>query len=281
MGNSVPHCTFSKYNDGYWYSAKFEETPFASGAFRNVFRGILESDSPANGRRIVTKVFKKSEEKYFKSWEPDLVASKKAYKYAVKFNEVLETKMLLTKRRDITFNVPLILQVSDVPHFSLFGMFKIFEEDTYTQPGKYVAVEDYIPGRYMKFNSNAGYEDSEASTLLPAFCHWTWHVSKYNFMICDLQGVKTDNEYILTDPVVHSREELYGCTDMGVAGMTRVLQGHTCNKLCRSLGLENPLKFTFRNPIANPSTTYRFQLTDEEKLRNKRRRSLYFEPGYD
>ena len=60
--------------------------------------------------------------------------------------------------------------------------------------------------------------------------------------VCDLQGVKCGNEYLLTDPVVHSLDQIFGNTDLGVVGIERVLAAHDCNPVCQMLGLQNPMQ---------------------------------------
>ena len=47
----------------------------------------------------------------------------------------------------------------------------------------YVAIEPFIPGDYVKFNSNCGFEDATLSQLLPAFSHWTWEISGHKNMV--------------------------------------------------------------------------------------------------
>ena len=60
--------------------------------------------------------------------------------------------------------------------------------------------------------------------------------------VCDLQGVKYAYEYKLTDPAIHSVNREFGITDMGAMGMEYVLAHHSCNDICRQLGLQNPRK---------------------------------------
>lgn len=90
-----------------------------------------------------------------------------------------------------------------------------------------------------------------------------------------LQGVKTGRKYILTDPAIHSSERLFGPTDLGVVGMEMVLGNHTCNVLCRELGLNNPMTGVYINSGPR-STTYSFQVTEQEMLRADRGRSDFF-----
>ncbi|XP_068722429.1 alpha-protein kinase vwkA-like isoform X4 [Montipora capricornis] len=148
----------------------------------------------------------------------------------------------------------------------------------YIWPQDYVAIEPFLEGHYEKFNSNGGYEcDMNVSSLLPAFSHWTWHVSGHQYMVCDLQGVKYAHEYKLTDPAIHSVNREFGITDMGVIGMENVLAHHSCNDICRQLGLQNPWKRIPRMPVSGGRrTSYSFELSEEQRRRNRRGENRYF-----
>lgn len=76
-----------------------------------------------------------------------------------------------------------------------------------------------------------------------SFSHFSYHMSRKNMLICDLQGVfdKTKNTFCFTDPVIHSnnpREQYqinrqrYGRTDMGQKGIDSFMKSHKCNRLC-------------------------------------------------
>ena len=277
MGNTTPHRTYSSKNDGYYYAVTFEQEPFGEGASRYAFLGNLESDGPDNGKKIVTKVFKCGIRKGYDKWTPDLTASKKAHAFAEKFNIVAHGCGIIAPK--ISFRIPMLLKVSETATFNLFFIFPIFQDVRYIALNDWVAVENYIEGEYVKFNSNYGCEKPELSQLLLAFCHWTWEISGYNFMICDIQGVKSSDGYHLTDPAVHSAEQIYGDTDLGVHGMEQVMKGHQCNWCCRQLKLKpNPVPY-YRNERVS-SKVYRFSLTAEQQLMNKRKRSNYFQPLY-
>ena len=55
-----------------------------------------------------------------------------------------------------------------------------------------MAIEPYISGQYVKFNSNGGKEYQNLSALLPAFSHWTWEISGHRYMISNqtIMGVQ-------------------------------------------------------------------------------------------
>lgn len=55
------------------------------------------------------------------------------------------------------------------------------------------------------------------------------------------QSIRNGTRYHLTDPAIHSVDQIYGMTDLGVVGMERVLATHHCNFICRLLDLTNPI----------------------------------------
>jgi Alpha-kinase family len=54
------------------------------------------------------------------------------------------------------------------------------------------------------------------------------------FVLCDLQGGFYRDGIVLTDPVVMSRNQRYGATDLGPDGLTAFFNHHQCNKFCRA-----------------------------------------------
>jgi hypothetical protein len=158
--------------------------------------------------------------------------------------------------------------------FRFLGVFDCGGDTRYVRKDEFVAIETFLEGQFKKFNSNSGWE-SDDSALLPAFTHWTYEVSHHQFMVCDLQGVKYDSCYVLTDPVVHSAEQLYYGTgaDLGVVGMEDVMKNHQCNFVCDMLRLPK-----YNQPGVIPRqlkrTTYYFDLTFDERERLKRKQNL-------
>ena len=63
-------------------------------------------------------------------------------------------------------------------------------------------VEPLIAGQFTKYNNNCGFVDFVAKRATPhAFSHFTYHFTKGNLLVCDIQGVGD----IYTDPQIHSR----------------------------------------------------------------------------
>lgn len=270
--------------DGEKYAAEFDCDILGEGAVRYAFKGVLVGKGWRNGDFCVAKVFKKQFADTFSKYRPDIASYQKASHFAEEFNKI---RLGVDVQRMIKFPLPLIAQMkghgayADVNVSSvLFGMqyvdhnAVVRQDDTrFVLENEYVFIEPFLKGKYIKFNSNCGYENKGASNLLPAFTHWTYEKSNHKFMVCDLQGVMTDTEYRLTDPAIHSAELLYTecLTDCGVVGMQKVLEGHTCTFVCKQLNLPplNP-KGNFVPPPKR--TTYNHELTYEQKMRNRKAR---------
>ncbi|CAE7774869.1 vwkA [Symbiodinium sp. CCMP2592] len=102
------------------------------------------------------------------------------------------------------------------------------------------AAERYLPGVFLKYNSNNGYvADAQLlhNDLVQAFLHFSFEESGGRFIVSDLQGVARQNEVLLTDPQVLSITGEYGPGDLGTAGYLRCLQSHRCGSACKRLGL--------------------------------------------
>ncbi len=225
------------------YLVQFSSQPFAEGTCQYAYRGKLLS--PGN-MDVVVKKFKDEFANYRQDWRFSVNTSKKAEELARKFNVTTGTN------RPIHFNIPFPMKRNDSP-LSLF-----YQE--------WVVVEPYIPGVFKKWLSNAGWVNTEEiTTSLPAFTHWTWVETGGQLIVCDLQGVKDVNGvpgYTLTDPAINSLTSSYGITDLGPGGIGQFFTTHTCNDICRNLGIAamcpDRTGFTFNATLAaSRGTTYR------------------------
>lgn len=118
----------------------------------------------------------------------------------------------------------------------------------------FFTAERFLPGAFLKYNSNNGYvcDDSvQHHEAVQAFTHFSFMASGGNLLVADLQGVALENETLLTDPQVLSQRSEFGPGDLGPAGMKACLSAHRCGPTCRRLGLE-PLtaKALSRLPVA-------------------------------
>jgi hypothetical protein len=112
-------------------------------------------------------------------------------------------------------------------------------------PSKIYQVERRMHQEWRKWNNNSGGVSlSEYSTILQAFSHWTYHISSGRLMVVDLQGVKVDRAYLLTDPALHCDDLLRfreTRTNLGVKGMHQFFRTHVCSDVCSKLNLPSSM----------------------------------------
>ena len=197
-------------------STEFESEHFAKGRFRLAYKGTYTAPPSKAGRKCVVKEQRDSYTWKATDWDMSLEIQKEAQTLAVGFNSFAKTDRPI--------------RLTDVV------VHKVTKSAGRPKLNEYVVVEDYIPGEYKKWINNYGYISDEGKSM-SAFAHWSWIHTKGEKMIADLQGVRERNAYILTDPVLlsatHGRK--YGCTDMGVEGMSMFFLNHKCNEFCNKL----------------------------------------------
>jgi hypothetical protein len=101
--------------------------------------------------------------------------------------------------------------------------------------GKFLC-EPYIEN-FTKFNSNTGWtphSNDSGDLVMQALSHYSYHISSGMYLLCDLQGGIYRDGAILTDPVIQSRHQEFGPTDLGPAGISTFFSNHSCNEFCRA-----------------------------------------------
>ncbi|KAI1142082.1 kinase-like protein [Hypoxylon sp. FL0543] len=204
-----------RYNDS--NTARFTElqleNPFSQGAFRWVAKGTYISGS-RTGQPCVGKWFKTGavfEADYFTL---DIKAVDKALEIVNLFNE------LNIINKSVNINVPEVW---------------VFDERSGERAGQNFLCEPFIQN-YQKFNSNSGWTDESSAwgEVMQAISHFSYHISRGHFVLCDLQGGVYQHEVVLSDPVILSRDRSYGVTDLGPQGISSFFSQHRCNNYCRS-----------------------------------------------
>ena len=133
--------------------ATFSSTSFAEGRSRRSYKGIYDAPLSKKGQTCVVKEYKSKYRWAQGDWDQDMTLQKKAKELAKKFNEETGTT------RPIYYVDCDAWKVSQ----SASGTPKL---------GEWCLVEDYLTGDWTKWNSNAGYVNSEANSLsLHAFSH--------------------------------------------------------------------------------------------------------------
>ena len=204
----------------------FESKHFAEGRFRRAYMGTWTSPAWKRGQRCVVKELKDDFTWKPSDWDTTKLVQEEAQEMAKGFNVYSQTNSR-TNYPAIKFTEMDVMQV-------------VSRTDPKATPrvGESVIVEEYIKGNFKKWCNNYGFISEEAQKTaisMPAFMHWSWWKNDGQMMIADLQGVKQENGYLLTDPVILSDDNQYGCTDMGVEGMAMFFIKHRCNSLCESL----------------------------------------------
>lgn len=195
-------------------TATFSTTSFAEGRFRRAYKGTW-TEGPHAGRKCVTKECKKQHTWKATDYDTTVEIYEKAKELATGFNS--------KTTRPIYFTEVHVMRVTKQGDPS--ATLKLHE---------YCTCEDYIAGAYKKYCNNYGYIDSSAHSL-QAFMHWSWWRSDSEVMVSDLQGVRKDEQYMLTDPAICSLAGGYGETDTGVEGMIMFFLRHQCNEFCSTL----------------------------------------------
>ncbi len=100
-------------------------------------------------------------------------------------------------------------------------------------------------GEIIKWTNNYGYVNfKETCDAVHAFSHWTWHVTKKQLLVSDVQGLwdSSRKSYTLFDPAIHASAEnavlRFAGTNLGKVGINQFFMTHKCNDICRHLRLE-------------------------------------------
>ena len=200
---------------------------FAEGKFRYVLKGkvclkgVKQCGKPF-GQRVVIKKWKEKHVFDAQFFERDLRVAGLAMKLAEKWN-----KKYSKSNRTIRVLKPISMK-DGTPRKKNAEHTKESE----VAFNERVLVEDYLDGKFTKWNSNSGWVYHKSS-IIQAFCHWTYHYSNGAILFCDAQGIKTNHEYILTDPCLLSQVSgHYGSSDCGREYMINWFNKHDCNKYC-------------------------------------------------
>ena len=197
----------------------FNTNTLAEGRFRRVHKGTWVKPVSRKGQQCVVKHLKTSFTWKPTDWDTTVKIYDEANKLAYKFNSYAETS------RPISFTDVEVLRCQ-----------KTNPSSAGPRLNEYVVVEDYIPGEYTKWCDNYGFWSPGSPHSMQAFVHYGWYYTGGQKMVTDLQGVRNDDSYVLTDPAMLSLSPgHFGCTDMGPEGMALLLLKHSCNSMCRNL----------------------------------------------
>jgi len=240
---------------------RFNPHPFAEGSTKQSHEAVYGAEAPEekHGLPAVVKIPKRdaSPLSIKKGLESDIETHRLTAHYAALWNEIA------SKASTKTLNVQ-IPSIVTLRRTASSGLLSVFRSDAPLDCG-YVTVEDYLEGRFEKFNSNTGWTQS-GDSVLNAFSHWTYHQSKGEHLVCDLQGVDRahSDSFELTDPVVMSNDKRFGSTDLGIVGISNWFFHHQCGEHCDAEWIK-PDKIERSEEIdCERETSHSLEITDIE-----------------
>lgn len=211
------HCVITEW-DKFTGSITWERQPFSEGMCRYAHKATLKDGKTWKVlKQMVVKQFK-DQPSYNKSdWEGDMKCHTKAIELITKWNEL----KLINKK--YIMHKPTLVQITSSWSGSKYDEMK---------QDQWVLAEPYLDGKYEKWNSNSGWCKNPAMSI-QAFCHWTYHQTNGELLMCDAQGVRGAENYFVTDPAIMSAiPGQYGCTDCGIEAIKQWFRLHKCNEFC-------------------------------------------------
>jgi len=217
---------------------------FAEGTMRYAYKSRWCSAAPKPNQICVVKKWKENHVYHQEFWKGDIDAYNLAKDLVNKWNAL--------KRISKEYQI-VECQLSGPAEYHTRNV-----SSSEISKDEYCLIEDYLPGQFVKWNSNSGWF-SEEDVSVHAFCHWTYHYSKGKILFCDAQGTKDSNYYYITDPCILSEiEGKYGATDCGDEYIQIWFQHHKCNEYCNKEWLK-PGKTLITTAASSKHTTYVWQ----------------------
>ncbi len=234
-------------------STAFATASFAEGASRRAYRAMRWKPASKYRQKAVVKDYKAAYAWAQGDWDTAISIYEKTKELAGKFNTVSGANRPI---RIVDYDVQKVISRSD---------------DGRPKLGEFVLVEDYLEGDFQKFTSNTGWVKPQCMTTytpMPTFAHWTWVHTGGQLMVTDLQGVRYDDEYVLTDPCILSVDRNYGATDLALIGVALFFLTHQCTDICRSLDIarKRPQYVQTHVPASNQISTSYMSKEDYEKI---------------
>jgi hypothetical protein len=104
----------------------------------------------------------------------------------------------------------------------------------------FIKLNEYMKDKFKGSETNITdientHQDISFSSTLNAFTHWTYYKGCSEFLLVDdLQGLELiqEKEFILTDPVIHCKNQQFDITDFGEEGIENFFKSHICSNFC-------------------------------------------------
>jgi hypothetical protein len=184
-------------------SVRVSSTPFSEGGCRWAYRGQLRTSK--GDRDYIFKQFKGRDGHAMRRYQGQIEASTIASFLAKQFNA------------QPGFSGPTV-------HFLKSHVVKTTDDKGEISFYNVERPLDVSTGGFVKFCDNTGHwEPHLFHETLARFCDFTWKATKGYMMVADLQGVRVDDAFWLTDPVILCKDtERFGDTNLGPKGISRM-----------------------------------------------------------
>lgn len=243
---------------------------------------VEELDEEGRGTSMVAKMFRRNisdvvEKDYFNEGEAQCMCEE----FADNFNRIHLTSV---DKPNISFLQCYVVRIpkKDIPENFQHKRSGFFSYKTQDTREVMFVMEPKLSGHFTKYNSNFGetYRDDKKGNLTSeqnrrrtaifdaaeAFSHFTLVESGGSMLVCDLQGVHD----FLTDPQIHTEDgKGLGMGNMGQEGIDKWVEKHTCNGICKALGLQplNGVAPSAKSAKANHYIDLRAQLQRQNPVR--------------
>ncbi|CAD8176644.1 unnamed protein product [Paramecium pentaurelia] len=215
---------FKQIEEGQW-SCLRSKAPFAKGAMKSAYLMIKQNQNAAKQKEFyVCKT--PLDQKPFKTFQmavQECLVHLIAQKWMKKFNRDLDEGI---KQKEIKKRYPQVI----------YSDLLIFLD----VQGNYWIAERFFEGEFVKYNNNYGYVNQDQSDLNKignSFSAYTFVKSNFNYLICDIQGVKC----CFTDPAICTMKNYkLEPTDLGNEGIAQFsvsfnLVKNTCQEILQIL----------------------------------------------
>ena len=208
------------------------DQPFAEGAFRAAYSATMTWDGK-EASHFVCK-FAKDPTTPKSMYFNDVEAHEIATLYASKFNDHLPEMY-----PRIGYVSAFIVEFVDRPGRPVCGCEQLLEGGKFKKYNNNVgAVCAMSHEETLELNKTTSLVNWDPTSTAQAFSHFSWEHSQNQVLICDIQGV--ENRF--TDPQIHTMSgKGFGLGNLGQTGIRAFLLRHTCNEICKAVGLQ-PIK---------------------------------------
>lgn len=205
---------------------KIAKKPFAKGSSRVAYRALAQYDTNVEDHTVMKETVGMGPGGCLMKAKEVLLCHAVAASLSRMFNDIIRTSS------DISL------------HF--VDSFLVQFDNRPDQP--YMTWEEPIQGQWEKYNNNSGMclpcpslSTGTDHSAVQAFSHWTHSISGGRLMVVDCQGAFNirSKRFTLTDPAIHCTSLLkYGGTNIGKKGFARFFKTHSCNSICRAIGID-------------------------------------------